>query len=368
MMFRGTEKYSNDKYNELLKNAGADANAYTSNDYTAYHITHPKEDLELMVMLEADRFQNLKYSLEDFKTESKAVLGEYNKNSTNPVTKMLEVLRNRAFDKHPYKHTTMGFLKDIEDMPNQYDYSRQFFSRFYRPEYTTILVVGSVKREETLSLVRKYWSDWKRGGFVTQILKEPNQTALRTDHVDWPIETSPWVMVAFKGPAYSDEMKDMPTADIISTIAFSESSELYQKLVIQEQKVDQLFPLFSDSRDPYLLSVAARVKDKKDMTYVQEELVKAFEVVKTRAVPAERLEAVKSNLKYSLSLRMDSSEAIAEILANYVQLRRTPESLNKLYRLYDAVTVEDVREIAKRYFVPTGRTIVTLSHGGRKQP
>ena len=368
MMFRGTENYSNEKYNELLKNAGADANAYTSSDYTAYHITHPKEDLELMVMLEADRFQNLKYSLEDFKTESKAVLGEYNKNSTNPISKILEVLRNRAFDKHTYKHTTMGFLKDIEDMPNQYDYSRQFFSRFYRPEYATILVVGSVKREETLSLVKKYWGNWKRGSFTSQIPPEPKQTAPRTDHVDWPMETSPWVLVAFKGPAYSDEVKDMPTADIISSLAFSESSELYQKLVIQEQKVDQLFPMFQDSRDPNLLSVAARVKDVKDMTYVQEELLKAFETVKTQAVPRERLEAVKSNLKYSLSLRMDSSEAIAEILANYVQLRRTPESLNMLYRLYDSVTVEDVREIAKKYFVPTGRTIVTLSHGGRKQP
>ena len=145
MMFRGTENYSNEQYNELLKNAGADANAFTSDDYTAYHITAAKEDLELIFKLEADRFRNLKYSQEDFRTEAKAVLGEYNKNSSNPVQKLFEVLQDKAFDVHPYKHTTMGFLKDIEDMPNQYEYSLQFFSRFYRPEYTTLLVVGDVQ-------------------------------------------------------------------------------------------------------------------------------------------------------------------------------------------------------------------------------
>jgi zinc protease len=366
MMFRGTENYSNEQYNELLKNAGADANAFTSDDYTAYHITVAKEDLELIFKLEADRFRHLKYSQEDFRTEAKAVFGEYNKNSSNPVQKLFEVLQDKAFDVHPYKHTTMGFLKDIEDMPNQYEYSLQFFSRFYRPEYTTLLVVGDVKREQALALTRKYWGDWKRGSYEAQIPQEPKQTAPRTGHVEWPSDTLPWIVVSFEGPPYSDESKDMPTADIISNLFFSDSSALYQKLVIQEQKVDALSPSFPDHRDPFLLSVLARVKELKDVPYVQEQILKTFETVKSEALSAKRLEDVKSNLKYSLALRMDSSEAIAETLAHYVQLRRTPESINKLFRLYDAVTVEDVRQIAKKYFIPEGRTVVTLSPAKEK--
>ena len=39
-------------------------------------------------------------------------------------------------------HTTLGYLADIKDMPNQFEYSKEFFQRFYRPEYTTIIVVG----------------------------------------------------------------------------------------------------------------------------------------------------------------------------------------------------------------------------------
>src|SRR5688500_14542291 len=84
MMFRGTKEYPPDKYNSIITKAGARQNAYTTDDYTNYHTTFAKEDLEQVLKIEADRFQNLSYPEEAFKTESRAVLGEYNKNSANP--------------------------------------------------------------------------------------------------------------------------------------------------------------------------------------------------------------------------------------------------------------------------------------------
>ncbi|HEY0386568.1 MAG TPA: hypothetical protein VGC64_11175, partial [Pyrinomonadaceae bacterium] len=44
----------------------------------------------------------------------RAVLGEYNKNASNPMRQLYEVLRDTAFNDHTYKHTTMGYLRDIE--------------------------------------------------------------------------------------------------------------------------------------------------------------------------------------------------------------------------------------------------------------
>jgi zinc protease len=76
MMFRGTDKYPADTYNNILKKAGADQNAYTTDDYTNYHITFTKDDLEKVIEMEADRFQNLKYSEEAFRTEALAVKGK----------------------------------------------------------------------------------------------------------------------------------------------------------------------------------------------------------------------------------------------------------------------------------------------------
>ena len=85
MMFRGTERYPAEAYQEIITRTGARQNAYTTDDYTNYHVTCAKEDLEQVLELEADRFMNLSYSENDFRTEARAVLGEYNKNSADPV-------------------------------------------------------------------------------------------------------------------------------------------------------------------------------------------------------------------------------------------------------------------------------------------
>ncbi len=84
MMFRGTDKYPREKYNDILKSTGAGANANTSNDRTIYHMTGNSAMLETMFDIESDRFKNLHYSEHDFKTEAGAVKGEYTKNYASP--------------------------------------------------------------------------------------------------------------------------------------------------------------------------------------------------------------------------------------------------------------------------------------------
>ena len=126
MMFRGSENYTSDQRDAILKRAGAESNAYTSDDRTVYHETFAKEDLDQVMRLEADRFMRLKYSLPDYQTEAKAVKGEYDKNSANPFSKLYEVLRETAFRRHTYSHTTRGYLKDVEELPNQYEYTLGF--------------------------------------------------------------------------------------------------------------------------------------------------------------------------------------------------------------------------------------------------
>src|SRR5262245_2157973 len=367
LMFRGTDKVPAAAYNEALKNAGADSNAYTSDDRTVYHTVFSKEDLEQIMMLEADRFQNLKVPVELFKTETRAVLGEYNKNASSPVRKIYEALRETAFKSHTYQHTAMGFLRDIENMPNLYDYSLEFFKRYYRPEYTTIIVAGDVKHEGVMQLVNKYWATWTRGSYAPTIPREAEQTAPLSTEVAWPTQTLPWVAVSFKGPAYSDDQKDKPALDLISSLGFSQTSEIYQKLVIKEQKVDMFGADFEDHRDPYLLTVLARVKDPTQVGYVKAEIMKAFDSFKTTQVAADKLNAVKSNLKYGFALSLDNSEAIAANLAPYISLRRTPETLNKVYELYASVTPEDIQATARKYFVDSHRATVTLSYKEKGQ-
>ena len=131
-------------------------------DWTCYHVVASADALETLADIESDRFINLKYSEEAFRTEAERSSGEYNKNYSVPFQSMYETLQNTAFTAHTYKHTTMGFLADIKDMPNQYDNSLKFFDRFYRPENCTVVVVGDVKNDDVIRIVKKYYSGWKR--------------------------------------------------------------------------------------------------------------------------------------------------------------------------------------------------------------
>jgi zinc protease len=365
MMFRGSENYPPERREEIFKRAGADNNAYTTDDRTVYHATFSKDDLEEIMAAEADRFQRLKYTPEQFKTEAKAVKGEYDKNSASPFSKMHEVMRETAFRKHTYAHTTMGYLKDIDDMPNQYEYSREFFNRFYRPEYATILVVGDITRERALELTKKYWGDWKRGDYKADIPDEPGQSEARTAHIDWDAPTLPHLVVAFHAPKYSDTSKEMAALDLFQQIAFGENSDVYQQLVLKEQKIDVLEADFEHKADPELFAVYARVKDPAQVGYVRDQIIKTCDRFKTELIPQAKLDATRSRTRYGFAMDMNSNDAIAAALAPYISLARTPETLNRLFDTYQKVTPEDIRDAAKKYFREESRTVVTLSTKGQ---
>ncbi len=362
VMFRGTKNITPEQYEGFLKKMGAASNASTWDDRTNYHTTFSREDLELTLRIEADRFQNLSFPEDVFRTETLAVLGEYNKSAAEPGEKLIETLYDTAFDRHTYKHTTIGFLKDIEDMPNQYEYSRTFFERWYRPEFTTLILVGDVKANESLALVEKYWAGWKSGAYKAPAIPvEPAHAAPRTAHVDWPSQTLPWLAVAFHGAAYADDKPDSAALDLIAHLGFSPNSELYNKLVIADQTVDRLDVDAFDHADPHLFTVMARVKRQADVPAVRARILAAFESFTETLVPAGKLEAVKNHLRYRFALSLNDSESIAHSLMHYISLRRTPETINRLFDRYGALTAEDVRNAARRYFTANERVVVTLS-------
>ncbi len=361
MMFRGTDKYPTDVYKNILKNAGADQNAYTSADFTNYHITFTKEDLEKVIELEADRFQNLSYSEEAFRTEALAVNGEYLKNFSNPIRKMFERLGDMMFEQHTYKHTTMGFVEDIQAMPDQMEYSKVFFDRWYRPEKSIVILVGDLDPEATFRLVEKYWGGWERGDYDVDIPIEPPLDGPKYEHLQWDSPTQPWLMTAYRGPAFVPAEKDMPSLDLISSIYFSESSALYQELVIESQMVDQLFASFPDQLDPGKLVIGARLTDASHVVAVRDAINATLVEARTQLVATQKVEETKSRLRYGFTARFDNSGSIGGILARYVQFFRTPETMNEVFASYDSLTAEDLRDAANRYFTDSSRAMLTLS-------
>jgi zinc protease len=256
----------------------------------------------------------------------------------------------------------MGFIEDIEDMPNQYEYSKTFFQRWYRPENTAIIVAGDVDPSKVIPLVEKYWGGWKPGtGEQVAIPQEPSPKGAQYAHVPWQTPTAPWVTVAFRGPAFSETERDAAAIDLFMNMNFGATSDVYRKLVEQEQKVDQFFARGASNVDPELIYVFARVKKADDALYVRDEILRAVAKARAEPVDARKLEEAKSNLRYSFTARLDNTDTIAGTLARFVRYRRSYDTVNNVFRVYESLTPADVDSAARKYFVDDSLLVTTLS-------
>jgi zinc protease len=367
MMFKGTKTVPRAAYDDFLTRLGAGTNGYTTDDYTCYFVVFAgRENLEAIVRTESDRFINLYYDEEMLKTEAPVIEGEYYASVSNPARRLEELLRDTAFVSHPYKHTTLGNLRDIQDMPQQFEYSRLYKKRFYAPDNSILLVAGDYDHARLMDYVRKYYGAWEKSDSTLTTPEEPPQTEAKRAHFAWPSKTLARLAIGFHGPAYSDEKIDKAALDLLAEIAFSPSSRIYQDLVIREQKCQTLGADFESRRDPYLLTVNAIVKKDEDLADVEERIFAELERLKTEPVAGRLLADVKSNLKYSLADALGTTDGVAGTLAFYVSLAADPATLNRLYSLYEEVTPEDIKAASRRYFVRTNSTVATLS-GGQPQ-
>ncbi len=360
MMFRGTRKYPGSMYDKLITKMGADANAYTTDDYTCFHLTFPTEALEKVMELESDRFQNLSYDETAFKTEAGAVYGEYRKGRVNPYSVLFEELQNLAFDVHTYKHTTIGFERDIKNMPNLYQYSLNFFKRYYRPENVVLLIVGDFDPEQAKQLIQKYYGNWQPGYVPPKITPEPEQTKERRKVVHYPGRTLPILWMAYKSDAFDPHNRLIAAADLLADLAFGENSELYKQLVLREQKVQTVGGYFPFSRDPNLFSVYAIVKQEQDIPYVEQKIEQTIVQFQKEPVSAEQLEKIKKRVRYGFLMALDTPDHIAGNLARFVALTGGIEEIDTFYNNLQAVTPADIQAAAQKYFVKKHRTVIIL--------
>ena len=80
----------------------------------------------------------------------------------------------------------------------------------------------------------------------------------------------------------------------------------------------------------------------------------------------EALAEIKSNLKYSFTNLLGTTDGVAGNLAFYINLATDPGVANRLFDLYESITPQDILEMAKKYFMKTNSTVVILTGGNAK--
>jgi len=141
MMFKGSKNVEPEAHTSYISSIGGQSNAYTDDDETVFWETVPSQYLPLALWLEADRMASLRIDKDTFVTEREVVKEERRMRIDNqPFGRLNEIIYDQAFTTHPYKHPTIGSMKDldaasIEDV-------RDFFHTFYVPSNATLTLVG----------------------------------------------------------------------------------------------------------------------------------------------------------------------------------------------------------------------------------
>ncbi len=360
MMFRGTKKVPGEVYDTLMTGMGANANAYTTEDYTCFHLNIASSDLPRIIELEADRFQNLDYTLADFQTESGAVYGEYRKGHTSPFAVLDEAMRDRAFDVHTYKHTVIGFEKDVAAMPTMYEYSKSFFARFYRPENVVIVVAGDLDPARTLALITKAYGGWKSGYVAPKVEQEPKHDGERRLEVKYEGRTLPIVAVAWIGPRFDAQDKDAAAGTLLANLGFGETSEIYRQLVLERHTVQRLFAGFDANRDPGPWAVIAMVSDEKDIAPVQAAIDQAVARLQAAPPDARQLDELKRRARYQFLMDMDTPDNVAGGLAPFVAMTGGIDVVDRYFATMAALSPQDIQDAARRLLTPQVRTVAVL--------
>ena len=361
MMFKGTKNYPEGAREKVISKHGFDDNAFTSDDVTVYHSFGPTAGLAELIPIEADRFANLEYSEPSFQTEALAVLGEYHKNAASPFLKMEEALNATAFKKHTYQHTTLGFYADVKAMPQQYEYSKSFFERWYTPDNSMVFIVGDFDDAKVMELVRKHYAPWNRKVAQVKVPVEPPQREPRAVEVAWEQPTQPRVIHAWHSPAATLGSSSAAVQSVLQAYLVGPTSPLYKQLVLEKQLAENIGSDYFIHRDPHLFSLTATLKEERARAPVEAAFKKAIRDLVTGRVDSARVDAIRSNLRYGQLMELQTAKDVGTSLAYFAGVYGSPDAFARHAQALSQVKPRQLVEFAKRHLTANNRTVLSLT-------
>ncbi len=360
LTFRGTRAHSSEDWEFTTKSLGLDTNAFTEDDVTAYWAVGASAALPTLIELEADRFMNLAYSEDDFRIEARAVLGELLKSLASPDFKVEEASRELAFTRHTYRHTTIGFEKDVRDMPNGYRYSLDIYRRFYQPDNAFVLVVGDFDEDRTFEAIRRHYGPWQGKGSTPPVEAEPPQEEEREARFGWPAPILPRFWSSWHTPGAADP--DAVAAQLVLwPLLFGGPSALYRELVLERHLVEAIGGEYQPHRDPFVFGCELVLKSGTVEAPARAALDRAVANVAAGKVDARLLAEVKANVLASLVMQTDTPYRTAVWLVYYTALTGDPGYLDAVMARVAGVTPEALSAFARRWLVPANRTTVVVA-------
>src|SRR5437867_4447042 len=275
LMFKGSKNVQPEAHTSMISSVGGQSNAFTTDDETVFWETVPAQYLPLILWLEADRMATLKAGKDAFTNEREVVKEERRMRVDNqPYGRLNEIIYDQAFTVHPYKHATIGSMKDLEAA--SIEDVRDFYYTYYVPANATMALVGDFETPQAVDLVTKYLGRVPKAErpVPRDFPKEPPQTQEKrvTLPQPWPL---PAVVVAYH-ITYDGNPDSYPLHIAAKVLSDGESSRIYQKLVYEKQMAVAACGHANLIEDPNLFYAVAIVQPGHTTDEVTDSLIAEF--------------------------------------------------------------------------------------------
>lgn len=359
MMFRGTDKLGPTDHFAFIRRVGGTTNGYTGFDRTVYLETLPAEQLELVLWLEAERMTFLKIDQEAFDTERKVVEEERRMGLNQPYGTLYENLLAELFKVHPYRWPPIGKIPHLRAAAVQE--LRDFWTRYYVPSNTTLIIVGAVKHTEAQRLAERYFGWIPKYQELTQVaVAEPPLQHARSIKLKEDNAPAPGVGVVYRTVPISH--KDSVAVDILAEIlGGGNSSRLYRELVAQKQlAVGAQAVTWSLEQDGLFGAGAAMPPFGADANSVLEIIEGHIDRLRTKPVSERELTKAKNQMLRALVTRNLRIESKARMLGSAAVEYGDVAQVNRWLDDIRKVTAEDVIRVANEYLAPNKALKVTV--------
>jgi zinc protease len=364
LMFKGSKNVQPEAHTSMISAVGGQSNAYTTDDETVFWETVPAQYLPMILWAEADRMATLRVDKDTFTNERDVVKEERRMRVDNqPFGRLNEIIYDQAFTVHPYKHATIGSMADLEAA--SVDDVRDFYNTYYVPSNATLVLVGDFDATQAVQLVNQYFGRVPKAAreVPRDIPKEPPQTKEKrvTLQQPWPL---PAVVVAYH--VTNDGNPDSYPLHITGKVlSDGQSSRIYRKLVYETQMAVAAFGSANLIEDPNLFYAVAIVQPGNSPEKVIEALIAEFERLKAEPITEHELQRTKNQFARDYILGRESNQQKASQLAHAVVIHHDIKTADGEFDIFQSLTVADVQRVARTYFKPENRLVLTLMPSGK---
>jgi len=364
LMFKGSKNVQPEAHTSMLASVGGQSNASTTDDETVFWETVPAQYLPLVLWLEADRMATLTIDKDTFTNEREVVKEERRMRVDNqPYGRLNEIIYDQAFTVHPYKHATIGSMQDLEAA--SVDDVRDFYRTFYVPSNATLVLVGDFDSAQALQLVNNYVGRVPKAlrEVPRDIPQEPPQTKEKrvTLQEPWPL---PAVVVAYH--ITNDGNPDSyPLHIAAKVLSDGQTSRIYKKLVYEKQMAVAAFGNANLIEHPNLFYAVAIVQPGHTPEEVTSALLVELDRLKTEPITERELQRTKNQFARDYILSRESNQQKAGQLSHAVVIHNDIRTADGEFDIFQNMTVADVQRVAKTYFRPENRLVLTLLPSGK---